>query len=93
MIRAEGLEGVFECQYETELSVTYVWFINRDVHELDTPDVSRTPPTHGVPARLRIAAIPGHNNTVVQCEANIRNGTDRIGNELSPAATLTVYGL
>ena len=93
MVQAEGLEAVFECLYQAELPVTYDWFINGGIHHLDTPDVSSLLPlTPDATATLRIAAIPGHNNTVVQCEVDIRNGTER-RLELSSIATLTVYGV
>ena len=93
MVQAEGLEVVFECRYQTELPLTYDWLINGGFHQVDTQDVSSfNPPTLGAPATLRIAATPGHNNTVVQCEAIIRNGT-HLRFELSSTATLTVYGV
>ena len=73
MVQAEGLEAVFECQYQTESPVTYDWFINGRLHQLNTPDVSSMLPlTPNDIATLRIAAIPRHDNTVVQCEALVR---------------------
>ncbi len=91
--RAEGLEAVFRCQYQVEgLSVTYDWFINNVLVRADTETVrARRPSSPGDPATLTILATPQHNNSVVQCEAVIRNGTDRIF-EISSAVSLVVRG-
>ena len=94
MVQAEGLEAVFECQYQTELPVTYDWYINGRLHLLDTPDVSSfSPSTLGAPATLRIAATPRHNNTVVQCEVLVRKMNGPIMNILSNNATVRVQGI
>ena len=93
--RAKGLEAVFRCQYQVErVIVSYNWFINNTIvtirTETDTVRV-RPPSSPGGPATLTILATPQHNNSVVQCEAIIRNGPDRTF-EISPAASLVVRG-
>ncbi len=91
--RAEGLETVFRCQYQVEgLTVSYDWFLNNSFVGTDTETVrARRPSSPGGPATLTILATPQHNNSVVQCEATIRNGADRIF-EISSAASLVVRG-
>ena len=95
MVQAEGLKAVFECQYQTELPVTYDWYIDGRLHQLDTPDVSALLPlTPNATATLRIAAMPERDNTGVQCEALVRrkmNGP--ILNIPSNSATVRVQGI
>ncbi len=94
MERAEGLEAVFRCQYQVEgLTVTYDWAINNSIVSTDTETVRvRRPSSPGGPATLTILATPQHNNSVVQCEAIIRNGIVFVRFEVSITATLTVHG-
>ncbi len=94
MERAEGLEAVFRCHYQAEegLTVTYDWFLNNSLVTADTETVrARRPSFPGEPATLTILATPQHNNSVVYCEAFIRNGPDRIF-ENSSTASLVVRG-
>ncbi len=92
--RAEGLEAVFRCQYQAEgLSITYDWAINNFLVTTDTETVrDRRPSFPGEPATLIILATPQHNNSVVQCQPHIRNGTAIVRSEQSAIATLTVHG-
>ncbi len=90
MERAEGLEAVFRCQYQ--VSVIYEWFLSDSLVAIDTETVRARPPSSfGGPATLTIVATPQHNNSIVQCEATIRNGTVFVRSEVSTTATLTVY--
>ncbi len=93
MERAEGLEAVFRCQYQAErLIVTYDWFINNSLVGADTETVGvRRPSSPGGPTTLIILATPQHNNSVVYCEAIIRNGSDRAF-VISLTASLVVHG-
>ena len=91
MVQAEGLEAVFECLYRTESPVTYDWYIDERLHQSDASGVSSM--THNATATLRIAAIPEHNNTVVQCEALVRKMNGPILNMLSNSATVRVQGI
>ncbi len=93
MERAEGLEAVFRCQYQAEgLTVTYDWFINNVIVRTDTETVRARPPSSPDEQQtLTIVATPQNNNSVVQCEATIRNGTDRIF-DISSAVSLVVRG-
>ncbi len=94
MERAEGLEAVFRCLYPAKgLDVTYDWFINNSMVSTDTETVRYRPPSSpGEPATLIILAIPQHNNSVIHCEAKIRNGFDFVRSNVSITATLTVRG-
>ncbi len=91
--RAEGLEAVFSCQYQAEgLTVTYDWAINNSLVSTDTDTVRvRRPSSPGGPTTMTILATPQHNNSVVYCEADIRNGSDRTF-EISLTASLVVHG-
>ena len=92
MVQAEGLEAVFECQYPGAAS--HAWGINGEFL-LDTQfpsDWTRISPSGDSPARLIIPAIPQYNNTVVQCEAVVREGRGGVF-VLSENATLTVQGI
>ena len=91
MVQAEGLKAVFECLYPG-VSVSYDWYINGQIHSVDPIFVvARDPLSPGAPALLMIVATPQYYNTVVQCEAHIRNGTGRRF-ELSSLANLVVQG-
>ncbi len=92
--RAEGLKAVFRCQYQEEgLIVHYNWLVNNSGVREDTATVRERPPlSHGRPATLTIMATPQHNNSIVHCLAIIRNGTVRVGNEVSTTATLIIHG-
>ncbi len=89
MERAEGLEAVFNCQYQVEgMTVTYDWAINNSIARVDTETVrARLPLSPGGPATLTILATPQHNNSVVQCAATISNGFDIVRSEISTTAT------
>ena len=94
MERAEGLEAVFRCQYQAEGFdvLSYHWFINNFFVGAETETVRvRRPLSPGGPATLTILATPQHNNSVVYCEAIIRNGSDRAF-EISSTASLVVRG-
>ncbi len=91
--RAEGLEAVFSCQYQEErVTVTYDWVINNTIVATDTETVrARRPSSPGGPATLTILTTPQHNNSVVYCEAIIRNGSDHTF-VISSLASLVVRG-
>ena len=91
--RAEGLEAVFSCQYQAEgVTVTYDWAINNTILETETDTVRVRPPSSpGGPSRLTILTTPQHNNSIVYCEAIIRNGSDRTF-VISSTASLVVRG-
>ncbi len=91
--RAEGLEAVFSCQYQAEgLTVTYDWFINNFVVGAETDTIRpRRPSSPGGPTTLTMLATLQHNNSIVYCEADIRNGSDRTF-EISLTASLVVRG-
>ncbi len=94
MERAEGLEAVFNCQYQVEeVTVAYDWFINNSLVEADTETVrARRPSFPGEPATLTILATPQHNNSVFLCRATISNGIEHVKSEVSDTATLTFHG-
>ncbi|XP_064391011.1 uncharacterized protein LOC135338850 isoform X2 [Halichondria panicea] len=89
--RAEGLEAVFRCRYQAEgFDVSYDWFINNSFVGADSDTVRvRRPSSPGGPTTLIILATPQHNNSIVYCEAIIRNGSDRTF-EISSTASLVV---
>ncbi len=91
--RADGLEAVFSCQYQGEgLIVTYDWFINNSFVGADSETIrARRPSSPGGPTTLIILATSQHNNSIVQCEAVIRNGPDRTF-VISSTASLVVRG-
>ena len=82
---------MFECLYTSSSGavVTYEWFINGVPHGQNNQYVMAQFPSSDSPASLMIVAVPKYNNTVIECEAAIRNGTERIP-ELSSQATFTV---
>ncbi len=91
--RAEGLEAVFGCQYQAEgLAVSYDWFINNSFVGADTETVrvSLPSPPSGT-STLTILATPQHNNSIVCCEADIRNASGRTF-EISSTASLVIRG-
>ena len=92
MVQAEGLEAVFECLYPGAIS--RIWRINgEDLPEnQDLPNVTFISPSGDSPARLIIPATPQYNNTVVQCEAIVREGGG-VMSVLSENASLTVQGM
>ena len=91
--RAEGLEAVFKCQYQVEgFTVSYDWFINNSFVGADSETVrARRPSSPGGTTTLTILATSQHNNSIVYCEADIRNGSDRTF-EISSTASLVVRG-
>ena len=67
MVRAEGLEAVFECRYSTAVD-GYIWVLNGD--SVDS-DPTRSPPGVKVgrgALSLTILAIPLYHKSVVWCE-------------------------
>ncbi len=73
--------------------VSYDWAINNTILGADTETVRARPPSSpGEPSTLTILATPQHNNSVVQCEAIVRNGIVFVRFEVSITATLTVHG-
>ncbi len=93
MERAEGLEAVFRCQYQAEgVIVSYYWAINNTIVTTETETIrARQPLSPGEPATLIVLATSQHNNSVVYCEAIIRNGSDRTF-VISSTASLVVRG-
>ncbi len=92
--KAEGLEAVFECQYppvEDGFILSYIWAIDNVVLAVDIPTTRFRPPASSdEPATLTILAIPQHDNSVIQCVAEIRNGINIVDTEVSISANLTV---
>ena len=84
---------MFSCQYQGEgLTVTYDWFLNNSLVGADTNTVRARPPSSpGGSTTLTILATPQHNNSIVYCEVDIRNGSDRTF-EISSTASLVVRG-
>ena len=82
---------MFECRYLG--AQNYYWGLNGDFPTEDNypPDVTVTLPSGNTPATLTIPATAQYNNTVVQCEALVRDGGVFIP-ELSVNATLQVQG-
>ena len=80
---------MFECLYPG--ATPYGWAINGTFLFDLPPDIVTHPPSGGSPASLTIPARPEYNNTVVQCEAVVRVGSN-LHLVLSDSATLTVYG-
>ena len=91
VVQAQGLDAVFECRY---LGAQYhYWGLNRDFPTYYyPPDVTVTQPSGDTPATLTIPATAQYNNTVVQCEAWVRDGRVFI-RKLSVNATLQVQGI
>ncbi len=91
VVQAQGIDAVFECQYSGAQS--YNWGINGEFPTEDNypPDVTVTPSSGDIPATLTIPTTTEYNNTVVQCEAVVRDGRVFIP-ELSVHATLQVQG-
>ena len=91
VVQAQGLNAVFRCQYLGAQS--YIWGLNGEFPNEDNypPDVTRTLSSGDTPATLTIPATGQYNNTVVQCEAVVRDGRVFIP-ELSENATLQVQG-
>ena len=91
VVQAQGLDAVFECLYPGAQS--YNWGLNGEFPTENNypPDVTVTPSSGDIPATLTIPAIGLYNNTVVQCEAVVRDGRTFIP-ELSVNATLQVQG-
>ena len=90
---AEGLETVFECQYQGEegLDVTYEWAINNSLVTGDTPTVRfRLPPSIGGIATLTILATPEHNESVIQCGVDVRDGLTNVRSAASAIAILVI---
>ncbi len=91
VVEAQGVDAVFECRYPG--AQNHNWVLN-GVHFTENsypPDVTRTLSSGDRPARLTIPATAQYNNTVVQCEAVVRDGGVFIP-ELSVNATLQVQG-
>ena len=57
-----------------------------------TPDVTRASASGDSPAKLTILATPQYNNTVVQCEALVREGVGSFRSVLSSNTSLRVQG-
>ena len=91
VIQAEGLETVFECLCPG--AVSHTWRLNGVSRAEDEfpPDTTR-PASGDTPARVIIPATPQYNNTVVQCEAIIREEGGSFRSDLSNNATLRVQG-
>ena len=91
VVQAQGLNAVFECQYPG--AQNHNWGFNGDFPTCDSYplDVTVTLPSGDTPATLTIPATAQYNNTVVQCEALVRDGRVFIL-ELSVNATLQVQG-
>ncbi len=91
--RAEGLEAVFRGQYQAEgFDVSYDWFINNSFVGADTDTVRARPPSsRGGSTTMIIVATPQHNNSIVYCEAIIRNGSYRTFVISSPASFFLWY--
>ncbi|XP_064395205.1 uncharacterized protein LOC135342390 isoform X3 [Halichondria panicea] len=92
VVQAQRVDAVFECRYTGAQS--YNWRLNGEFPTEDTypPGVTATPSTNDTPATLTIPAIAHYNNTVVQCEAVVRDGRALIPT-LSVNATLHLQGL
>ena len=90
VVQAEGLEAVFECLYPG--ATLYGWAFNGSFLEDFPSDVETDAPLGDSPARLIIPAIPQYNNTVIQCEAVVRE-EGGLMSVLSKTATLQVQGI
>ncbi len=91
VVQAQGIDAVFECQYLG--AQNYNWALNGEFPTENNypPDVTVTLSSGDIPATLSIPATGQHNNTVVQCEAVVRDG--RVFTpELSVNSTLQVQG-
>ena len=91
VVQAQGVIAVFECRYLGAQS--YNWGLNGEFPTYDSypPDVTVTLSSGDTPETLTIPATAQYNNTVVQCEAVVRDGRVFIP-ELSVNATLQVQG-
>ena len=91
VVQAQGVDAVFECRYPG--AQNHNWGLNGEFPTEDTypPDVTVTPSSNDIPATLTIPAIAQYNNTVVQCEAVVRDGRGFIS-KLSVNATLHLQG-
>ncbi len=92
---AEGLDAVFECQYQSEedLVPSYNWAIDSTVLEVSTDTVRFLAPLNDEPATLTILATAQHNNSVIQCVVVVfRDDFTIVRTAVSGTATLTVQG-
>ncbi len=90
VVQAQGLNAVFECQYPG--THNYNWGFNGEFPtESSYPEVTVTPSSGDIPAKLTIPATAQYNNTVVQCETVVRAGRVFIP-KLSVNATFQVQG-
>ena len=86
-----GIDAVFGCRYSG--AQAYNWGFNGEfpTYYNYPPDVTVTPLYGDTPATLTIPATAQYKNTVVQCEALVRDGGVFIP-KLSVNATLQVQG-
>ncbi len=91
VVQAQGIDAVFECRYPG--AQNHNWGLNGEFPTDDyyPSDVTVTPPSGDTPATLTIPATGQYNNTVVQCEAVVRDGRGFIS-KVSVNATLQVQG-
>lgn len=97
VIQAQGLEAVFECLYEDPggAAIIYTWIVDGEYYNGATSSVRgiTLPPYPDGPISLNVTALPQHNNTSIQCEANIRiPGVSQKRQFQSCMATLRVHG-
>ncbi len=91
VVQAQGVDAVFECRYPG--AQTHNWGLNGEFPTDDNypSDVTVIPPSGDTPATLTIPATAQYRNTVVQCEAVVRDGRGFIS-ELSVNTSLQVQG-
>ncbi|XP_064381783.1 uncharacterized protein LOC135330762 isoform X2 [Halichondria panicea] len=91
VVQAQRIDAVFECRYPE--AQNHNWGLNKEFPTENNypPDVTLTRSSGDTPATLTIPATAHYNNTVVQCEAVVRDGRGFIS-ELSVNASLQVQG-
>ena len=91
MVQAQGLTALFKCLYLG--AQNHNWGLNEEFPTEDKypPDVTLTLSSGDFPATLTIPATAQYNDTVVQCEAVVRDGRGFIS-KLSVNASLQVQG-
>ena len=86
---------MFECLYPN--TTVHTWKLNEEslTENQVIPGVTRAPASGDTPAKLTILATPQYNNTVVQCEALVREGVGSqyiVRSVLSRNTSLRVQG-
>ena len=93
--QGQNQEALFECLHSMSPTTTYTWFLN-ETSLSNLPYESRiiasAPSLDSPTARLTIPGIPQYNNTIVQCQALVRQENGMFQREHSEKASLQVQG-